>query len=85
MEEEVDQIQEQQQMDDSDDDENSIFGYQQLPQEDDNENVYGQLVSDDDEESQVDIKVPLQIEMAKSDQLQPGKSAVFRATKCLIS
>lgn len=74
MEEEVDQIQEQQQMDDSDqDDENSVFGYQQLPQDDDNENMYGQLASDDDEESQIDIKDPLQIEMAKSDQLQPGK------------
>lgn len=86
MEEEVDQIQEQQQMDDSDqDDENSVFGYQQLPQDDDNENMYGQLASDDDEESQIDIKDPLQIEMAKADQLQPGKSTISMATKYLTS
>lgn len=79
MDEEVDEVQEQSQVnvsdEDDDDDDDCMFGYQQLPQDDDDEeNMYGQLASedDDDEENQVDIKDPLQIEVAEADQLQPG-------------
>ncbi|KAL7318067.1 hypothetical protein PS15m_004339 [Mucor circinelloides] len=77
MDEEVDEVQEQSQVnvsdEDDDDDDDCMFGYQQLPQDDDEENMYGQLASedDDDEENQVDIKDPLQIEVAEADQLQP--------------
>ncbi|KAK4520174.1 ribosomal 40S subunit protein S18B [Mucor velutinosus] len=77
MDAEVDEVQEQRSQandSDEDDDDDRMFGYQQLPQDDDEEeeHMYGQLASeDDDDENQIDIKGPLQIDVAEADQLQP--------------
>ncbi|CEP14314.1 hypothetical protein [Parasitella parasitica] len=84
MVEEFQEVREQQQLDDSDqDDEKVIFGYQQLPQ-DDVDNGFDQLASDDDEEkqdevNQASIKESLKLEVAASDQLKPETSDLIKS------
>lgn len=57
---------------DDDEEEEEGFGYQQLPQDED-EDMYQQLESDEEED---DIRDPLQIPLSESARLNPGKHKI---------